>query len=179
MQLRQIVLLVIITILSLAAAQVAFASPYPTVLSTFDASSHIYTYDVTVSGEDTLGFGYFEVGIPLPGIDQSWKLYGPDGWFADWRSADNNEYVAYWVATGSNSITRKKLGSKTWNGQFKIYAPNTQPIDTSVLTRGGMLSEHTIEEGIVGPSTVPEPGTIIAAMAILSPAALLFRRRNR
>jgi hypothetical protein len=80
-------------------------------------------------------------------------------------------------------------GQDTWTGSFfNVMIESNAPIGdyyASVTIFGGAddqasdeLASQNIGVTVVPSSAVPEPGTVLAALSILGPAGLLFRRKR-
>ena len=198
MKIRRLLLLAVITVLTLGALQVAFAADFFKELSSwydYDGSFYTYHYNITISKDQPDTFGCLLVNTQLESTTD-WYVNSPSDWFAARRQGNSPYYTAYWRAFGSGIVDPKKL-TKDWTYDFQIVTTNA-PVAGSLTAKTGRYQiAHTYEldsdgadnkskngntiyvpSSVYTPTTVPEPGTIVAAMAVLSPAALIFRRKK-
>ncbi|MEN6521290.1 MAG: PEP-CTERM sorting domain-containing protein [Armatimonadota bacterium] len=138
-----------------------------------------------------------KVDITTNNTNPSWSLQGnlkdTGGDNFIWQyyySADNvdsAEDVTNWTCVGS-LLNVDKSGSGSWVGESSgdiSYGPTISARwllldhDATLTKTSGTGSVTAHGTGVMDVSSVPEPGTILAACTILAPAGMFFRRRKR
>jgi len=163
----------------------AGAQVFPSVSFDFDAVTFTYTYTVSIPGNSTYPFGYFQVDTHLAwaanwstsgpwvpnagtGVDQNWS-----SGYATWQVSPQHDF-AFWRASTGQQIP----AGTAWLGDFVLIVPDSLPTDGWVLTKDGVgASENHLQRLVPGP--VPEPSAFAALGAGLAGLAGFGIRRRR
>lgn len=137
------------------------------------------------------------VNITTNSTNPSWSLQGNlkdtggDNFIWQYYYSDDNvddaNDISNWTCVGS-LLNVKETGSGSWDGKSSddiTYGPTINArwlrLDYSATLKNtsgtGSVTAHGT--GVMDVSSVPEPGTILAACTILAPAGMFFRRRKR
>lgn len=133
-----------------------------------------YTYEYTL--ENPVANADYKVGsktvkpisdftLLINNIQDSYEpITSPTGWGLQCDS-EADTYRFHWYATGA--------GLTPGNSLVFSFTANTSPSDEPILATAMSFGGDAY-----GPSTVPEPCTVLAALSVLAPVGLVFRRRQ-
>lgn len=122
------------------------------------------------------------------GTTYTWNMHLATG--ASWVTTQTCT-LAWYIPVVAQSPTKKTDGTTEAAPLWSIKVYKGEELQNSILDNGlyGATNNHiigtyTLTQGlaedwkIVATKVVPEPGTILAALSILAPAGMLFRRRK-
>lgn len=146
-------------------------------------SENQWVYDNLVSKDTSYwsnGIGPWLGGLKAQGWD---KVGSNDGVWGQWVAGDPGnpdpnilDKDPNWIAGQPNNIppTGGANYLHYWSGSMAANSMSAKWADSGYPIGSG----YSNPRAFVQESAVPEPGTVVAACALLSPAALMFRRRR-
>jgi len=156
----------------------------PSVTMTFDPSTYMYTYRVTLlagSGDDVnqftidaiadLSTAYTMANVAnIEGTSSGWYTRRPT-----WYDSNNHPWTAYQWWNGN--ANRGGLG---WIGEFKLIIANSHPVDGHVVTKPLTSGATNYSQQVPMANSLPEPGTLMGISAmLLGMAPILIKIRKK